>query len=391
MKQRLYAPGPVEVPPAVLEAVGRPVFLHRGERFRELLQRVREKLATLACVPGEDVLVLTASGTAAFEAVLLAAVPRGSKVVSLHAGKFGERWAQMARSFGYEVVQLTAPWGQSVPPAQLEQYLGEHPDTAAVTTTHSETSTGVLHDVEGYARAVRNAAPETLLLVDAVTSLAAAELRPLEWGIDAFISGSQKGLLTPPGLAVAWLSERAWRRVDGAEKTPHYYLDLARERRNQAQGQTAFTPAVSLVAGLDVALDLLLENGVERLWREKERLNSAVLAGGRAMGMQQFAVRPSPAVAALRTPEGVAAGELVAALRHRGISISGGQDEAKEYLVRPSMLGWADAFDALTVVAALEWSLRDLGVPVPQGAGVSAAMSVLEQTAQTQSSAVPTR
>jgi aspartate aminotransferase-like enzyme len=377
VKQRLLAPGPVAVPPEVLEAMSRPVFMHRGGQFRSLLLRVRERLAEVACVPGEEVLVVTGSGTAAFESVLLASVPRGAKVVSLQAGKFGERWGKMAERFGYEVVPVTFPWGRAADPEALARTLAEHPDATAVTTTHSETSTGVLHDVAAISRAAREHVPGALLLVDAVTSLAAAELRPREWGLDAVVSGSQKGLMTPPGLGVAWLSERAWAAA-GKERPAGYYLDLHRERRSQAKGETAFTPALSLLAGLDVALGLILDEGVEALWARRARLNSALLAGGAALGLAPYAERVSPAVAAMTVPGGIAAPDVVAALARRGIVISGGQDQAKPVLIRPSLLGWADRYDAIALVAALEETLRELGRDLPYGLGVGAAMRTLE-------------
>jgi aspartate aminotransferase-like enzyme len=377
VKRRLLAPGPVAVPPEVLEAIARPVFMHRGPEFRALLLRVRERLAEVARVPGDDVLVVTGSGTAAFEATLLACVPRGAKVVAVQAGKFGERWGKLAETFGYEVVPVVFPWGRAADPAEVARTLAAHPDAAAVTTTHSETSTGVLHDVQALARAVREHAPEALVLIDAVTSLAAAELLPRDWGLDAIVSGSQKGLMTPPGLGVAWLSERAWRAAD-SQRPASYYLDLQRERRSQAKGETAFTPALGLVAGLDVALGMVLDEGVAELWARRGRLNRALLAGGEALGLAPYAERPSPAVAAMAVPSGIAAPSVVAALARRGITISGGQDQAKPVLIRPSLLGWADRYDAVTMVAALEETLRELGREVPFGIGVAAVMRSLE-------------
>ncbi|MEX2540207.1 MAG: alanine--glyoxylate aminotransferase family protein [Trueperaceae bacterium] len=377
MKHRLLAPGPVAVPPEVLEALARPVFMHRGGRFRTLLLRVRERLAEVACVPGEEVLVVGGSGTAAFESVLLASVPRGAKIVAVQAGKFGERWGKMAERFGYEVVPLSFPWGKAADPAELASTLAGHPDTAAITTTHSETSTGVLHDVAALARTAREQTPAALVLVDAVTSLAAAELRPREWGLDAIVSGSQKGLMTPPGLGVAWLSERAWRSAD-ADRPAGFYLDLHRERSSQAKGETAFTPALNLLAGLDVALGMLLDEGVEGLWARRARLNQALLAGGGAIGLDGYAERVSPAVAAMTVPAGISAPDVVSALARRGIVISGGQDQAKPALIRPSLLGWADRYDAVLTVAALEEVMRELGRDVPYGLGVAAAMRTLE-------------
>jgi len=381
LKPRLLAPGPVEVPPAVLESMARPVVHHRSGPFKELFVRVRARLAEVAMVPGEEVLVVTGSGTAGFEAALLASVPAGGRVLSLHAGKFGERWASMARRFGLDVVELDAPWGRAIEPSRVRDALRRHPEVDAVTTTHSETSTGVLHDVEGIASAVREAAPDALLLVDAVTSLAAAELRPGAWGLDAVISGSQKGLMVPPGLAFAYLSERAWARSDALAAAgrllPSYYLDLRGERARQAQGQTATTPAVSLVAGLDVALGMLLQEGNEAVWARRARLNEAVLAAGEAVGLARYAERPSPAVAALRTPDGVDAPAVVASMASAGIRVGSGQDAAKPHLLRPSVLGYADRFDALTLAAAMEDALREAGRDVPFGAGPAAALRSL--------------
>lgn len=381
LKPRLLAPGPVEVPPAVLEAIARPVVHHRSGRFKDLFARVRARLAEVAMVPGEEVLVVTGSGTAGFEAALLACVPAGGTVLSLHAGKFGERWAGMARRFGLRVIEVDAPWGQALDPQRVRDALRRYPEVDAVTTTHSETSTGVLHDLQAIATAVREGAPDALLLVDAVTSLAAAELRPAAWGLDAVVSGSQKGLMVPPGLAFAYLSERAWARsdalADGGRLLPGYYLDLRGERPRQAQAQTATTPAVGLVAGLDVALGLLLEEGIETVWARRARLNEAVLAAGEAIGLRRYAERPSPAVAALRTPRGVDAAAVVAAMAETGVRIGSGQDAAKAHLLRPSVLGYADRYDVVVLAAAMEEALRAVGRDGPYGAGPAAALRSL--------------
>lgn len=375
VKPRLMAPGPVEVPPAVLEAIARPPLHHRSEAFAELLLEARLRLAELASVPGEDVVVLTGSGTAGFEAAFLACVPPGAKVIGLHAGRFGRRWVELARGYGHEVVEVEAPWGEPLQPDALREALARHPDAAAITTTHSETSTGALHDVAALAAAAREAAPDALFVVDAVTSLGVAELRPGEWGLDAVVSGSQKGVMLPPGLAFAWLSERAWERDVGGRA---HYLDLRREREKQRSGQTGTTPAVSLVAGLIPALDLLLADGLEALWSRRARLNGALLAAGEAAGCGPFARRPSPAVAALRMPDAIAAPDAVAAFARRGVRIAGGQEHTKPVMIRPSLMGWADAYDALAMAALLESILRELGHQVPRGRAAAAALEVLE-------------
>ena len=374
-KPRLYAPGPVEVPPQVLEAVSRPVVHHRTPEFKELFLRTRKKLAEVACVPGDDVLILTASGTAGFEAGLLACVPRGAKVAGINAGKFGERWVKLARHYGFEVAELTLPWGQAADPGAVRAFLRANPEVKAVMTAHSETSTGVLHDVQALAAVVKETVPDALFLVDTVTSLGVSELRPKDWGLDGIFSGSQKGLMTPPGLAFAWLSERAWARSENL--LPTFYLDLRKERLQQRVGQTAYTPAVGLVAGLEVALEMLLAEGLENVWRRRETLNRAVLVGAAALGCNPYAERPSAATAALYAPEGVAAPEIVKGFSARGMRIAGGQDDAKPVLFRPSVMGYADRYDALVIVAALEEILRELGQDVSPGRGLTAALNVL--------------
>jgi aspartate aminotransferase-like enzyme len=379
-KTRLFAPGPVAVDGDVLAALAQPVVHHRTAAFRATFVRVREALAELAEVPGDDVLLVSGSGTSAFEAALLAAVPRGGVVVALTGGKFGERWGAMARRFGYVVREVDAPWGCAHDPQAVADALRAGPPADAVTLVHSETSTGVLHDVAAIAAAVRSAAPDALLLVDAVTSLAAAELRPRAWGLDAVVSGSQKGVRLPPGLGFVWLSERAWARAaDPAVRVPAVALDLHAERPKQRGGDTGATPPTSLVVAADVGLARLRREPNERRWAEKARLNRALLAAGVAAGARAFAERPSPAVAALEAPHGVDAERVVKALAARGVRIAGGQDRVKGRLLRPSALGDVDAYDVVLLAGALEDAFRAVGWAVPYGAAAGAALAALAE------------
>ncbi len=361
--------------------MARPVIHHRSDAFSELFVRVRADLARVAMVPDDDVMVLTGSGTAAFEAGLLVAVPAGAAVLAIRSGKFGARWAALARRFGFDVVELDFDWGRSVDPEAVAEILAQHPEVAAVLCVHSETSTGNLNDIEAIARVCRRHAPEALLLVDCVTSLSVAELYPDRWGLDGVFSGSQKGLMIPPGLGFAWLSERAWQRhADAKDRlVPSNYLDLGRERLSQREGQTAFTPAVNLVFALEASLAMLHREGIEAVWARRERTNRAVLAAGEALGCRPFAERPSPAVAALLPPDGVTASEVVSGFASQGITIAGGHDHLQEILFRPSVVGYADHYDAITLAAALEQVLLDLGRPVATGQGVVAAMEVLRE------------
>ena len=378
VKRRLYTPGPVEVPPAVLSAMAMPVLHHRSSEFRALLLRVRESLADVFCAPGDDVVVVTGSGSAAFEAVLLACVPAGRQVLCLHSGRFGFRWAELARRYHYPVTEFTADAGQEYDLEALDSVLSRHRDVAAVTVVHSETSTGMLHDVAAITAAVHRRHPDALVLVDAVTSLAAAELRPREWGLDAVVSGSQKGVMTPPGLAFAWLSQRAWQPREGA--VPSSYLDLRRERAKQRDGQTSVTPATSMVAALDAALDLILAQGLEARWAEKSRLNDALIEAGVAMGLTPLATRPSPALAALLVPDTITAPAVVKAAHGFGVTIAGGEDALKTRLLRPSLLGWADRYDLVTLATALEDALRAVGLTVEYGVGAAAGMSAYAES-----------
>ncbi len=376
-KKRLFAPGPVEVPPQVLQVMAEPMEHHRSKEFQDIFLETREKLATLALVPNEDVLILAATGTAAFEAGLLACVPKGSKVIGINAGKFGERWVKAARVYGYEVVELQLEWGKVATPESVAELLAKHPDVKALTTTHSETSTGALHDVKNIAKLAREQNPDLLILVDCVTSLGVTEVNPQDWGIDGMFSGSQKGLMIPPGLGFAWLSERAWANADNLN--PSFYLDLRKERKVQNKGQTAYTAAVSLVKGLNAALTLLLDEGLEQVWQRRQSMNMAILEAAKALGCYPFAKRISPAVAALRAPEGLSAPDIVGGFAERGIRIAGGQDHAKPVLFRPSVMGYADPYDVVVVVAVLEDVLRSLGKEIPYGQAISIA---LEETSE---------
>jgi len=373
MKKRLFAPGPVELPPAVLKAMAEPVIHHRTEEFREIFAAAKSKLAKVFCV--DEVIILSASGSAAFEAGILATVPAKAKVLAINAGKFGERWVELATKFGYEVIEIKVAWGKTVDFELLRNTLKSHADIKAILTTHSETSTGVLHDVKRIAETAKQELPEALVLVDAVSSLAAAELRPKEWGLDVVAAGSQKALMLPPGLAFVYLSERAW--ASNTNLNPSFYLDIRKERKSQQKNSTAYTSPVNMIYALNVSLDILLEEGIENLWQKRALFCQAILKSAEALGCKTYAERVSPAVAALLAPDGILASDIVAAFAKRGLRIAGGQDHAKDYLFRPSVLGYGDKYDVITLVAALEEVLRELGLDVPYAKGVAVAMEVL--------------
>jgi aspartate aminotransferase-like enzyme len=373
-KYHLLAPGPTPIPPEVLQAIGRPILHHRTPEFEALFGRVRAGLGELIETRSE-VIVLAASGTGALEAAVVNLCSPGDEVLVVRCGKFGERWDEIARAFGLTVHALDAPYGETVAPARVAAALTAHPRARALFVTQSETSTGVLEDVEAYAALTRRT--DTLCVVDTVSSLGVVPCPMEAWGIDVVVAGSQKGLMCPPGLAFVALNDRAWQAAATA-RCPRFYWDLPTERRWQAKHQGQFTPAVSLLAGLDVALGLLREEGLPEVYRRHDRLARAARAGAEALGLTLFArATPSPAVTAIVAPPGVDGEAVVRAYGvEQNITIAGGQGEMKGKLFRFAHLGWVDESDLVVGLAALERVLVRLGVPVELGAGVAAAQRI---------------
>lgn len=375
-KFRLLAPGPTPVPPEVLLAMAQPVLHHRTPEFEALFAQARRGLQWLFQTRRE-VLILAASGTGAMEGAVVNACSPGDRVLVIQGGKFGERWAEICQAYGLSVIPVEVPYGKAVDPLDVAAALRREPGIAAVFATHSETSTGVLHDLEAIAAIVRQT--PALLVVDAITSLGVVDLPTDAWGVDVVVAGSQKAMMLPPGLAFACLSDLAWAAAERA-RLPRYYFNFLVERKIQAKHQTAWTPAISLIAGLKVALDLLQAEGLPAIFARHERLARATRAAVTALGLELFAERPSPAVTAVKVPEGVDGGAIVRVLRDtHGISIAGGQGSMKGKIFRIATLGYADAYDVLTGIAALEFTLAELGYPVRLGDGLRAAQNVLQK------------
>lgn len=375
-KFRLLAPGPTPVPPEVLLAMAQPVLHHRTPEFEALFAQARRGLQWLFQTRRE-ILILAASGTGAMEGAVVNACSPGDRVLVIRGGKFGERWAEICQAYGLSVIPVEVPYGKAVDPLDVAAALRKEPGIAAVFATHSETSTGVLHDLEAIAAIVRQT--PALLVVDAITSLGVVDLPTDAWGVDVVVAGSQKAMMLPPGLAFACLSDLAWAAAERA-RLPRYYFNFLVERKIQAKHQTAWTPAISLIAGLKVALDLLQAEGLPAIFARHERLARATRAAVTALGLELFAERPSPAVTAVKVPEGVDGGAIVRVLRDtHGISIAGGQGSMVGKIFRIATLGYADAYDVLTGIAALEFTLAELGYPVRLGDGLRAAQNVLQK------------
>jgi aspartate aminotransferase-like enzyme len=375
MKRYLLAPGPTPIPPEVLQAMALPIIHHRTPEYEALFAEVRRDLRLLFQCASE-VLMFAASGSGAMEGAVVNTLSPGDSVVVIRGGKFGERWGEICEAYGVRVLPVDVPYGKSVDPAAVAAALQRDPAPKAVFATHSETSTGALHDVQAIAAIVRRSS--AILVVDAISSLGVVDLPMDAWGVDVVVAGSQKGLMLPPGLAFAALSERAWSRVAEA-RLPRYYFNFSAERKAIEKNQSAYTPAVSLVIGLRESLRLILAEGLPNVFARHERLARATRAGVQALGLELFADHPSAACTAVKAPPGIEGGALVKGFRQRGITIAGGQGSMRGKIFRIAHMGHVDAFDVLTALGALELVLADLGHPVRFGEGVRAAQQILQK------------
>ena len=374
-KYYLMSPGPTPVPASVLLAMAAPMIHHRTPEYEALFIEVRAGLKRLFQTDG-DVIPFTSSGTGAMEAAVVNTLSPGDTVLVLRAGKFGERWEEICQAYGVSVIPLAAPFGETVPAARFADALRAHPETRAVLMQHSESSTGVLHDVKGIAAVTRGT--DAILIVDAVSSLGIADLPMDAWEVDLVVAGSQKGLMLPPGLSFMAVSDKAWSRVKTA-RLPRYYFDLTAEHKAMRQNEPHFTPAVSIVVGLRLVLRMMEEEGLANVFRRHERLARATRAGVEALGLTLFAkVSPSPALTAVAAPPGVDSEQVVAAFSAaHNITIAGGQGEMKGQVFRLGHMGYVGDFDVLVALGALEQVLHELGQPVDFGAAVRAAQKVV--------------
>ena len=381
-KNRLFTPGPTPILPAAQTAMASFAMHHRTAEFRALYSRV---LADMKDFIGtkNDVLVLASSGTGVMEGSVSNLTSPGDKVLVLTAGKFGERWGDLAKAFGCVVEVVSVPYGETFALAEVRQKLTA--DIRAVYVQSTESSTGARHDVKAIAQLVREAAGDTLLVVDAITGLGTTHFDVDGWGIDVIIGGSQKALMIPPGLAYCAVSERAWKRME-TTKSPRYYFDFRRERKAAAKGESAYTPATSLFAALGAALDFIRQTGDGDLVAGRKALidNAGLAAemtraGAQALGLKLFA-SPAPAAAltAIQSPSGIDSGAIVKQFRESFAAVvANGQGEMKGQLFRIAHLGYYDYLDTIGILAALEHVLASVtGQPVEYGAAVRAAQEV---------------
>ena len=376
-KFRLYTAGPTPIPPDATLAMARPIEYHRSEGFREVVRDIEANLQYV-CQTSADIAILASTGTGAMECALVNLFSPRDEVIAIRSGKFGERWAEIASAYGLNVLPIDLEWGTSIDPAQVQSALNAHPHARGVLSTLCETSTGTLHDVRSLAKITRSR--DVLLVCDAVSALGADEMRMDDWGIDALVSCSQKGLMTPPGLGLCAFGERALKASESA-RLPRYYFDFKKYRSNLAKGETPFTPAISLLVGLQTALARIREESIDNVLARHARMADATRKAAAALGLSLFSKSPANTVTAVNLPDGFDGKALVKRIRERhNVVFAGGQGHVAGKIVRIAHLGWMDDYDAVVAVAALERGLLECGYGVSMGAGVSAAQAALSKS-----------
>jgi serine---pyruvate transaminase len=372
-KRYLFTPGPTPVPPQVLAAMAEPIVHHRGPDFRAIYERTLARLKEVVRT-SDDVLVFSASGTGAMDSAALNVCAPGDRVAVVSHGSFGERWVAICERNGLDVVPIRYEWGEVPDPDEVGSAVRES-GARTVFCQHSDTSTGVVSDV----RAIKQSVGDATLVVDAVSSLGAVPLESEEWGIDVVVSGSQKALMCPPGLAFAAASAATYENLPPSRS---FYFDWRATRKAQQKLDAAFTPAVSLLRGLDVAMGMLLEAGLESGFERHVRLGRAARAGVKAMGLELFSPDDdsSAVVTAIRSPEGIDSDVLLRHLRDtHGVTLAPGQGALKGKIFRIGHIGWFDVFDIAAALAAVELSLSELGADIERGAAVPRAFEAFEQ------------
>ncbi len=373
-KPRLMTPGPAPVPEDVLLAMALPVIHHRSAEAKQNIVEAVDGLKQVFKTANE-VFILTASGTGAMEAAAVNTVPRGGKALVLNAGWFAQRWGKICKAYGINAIMLETEWGQPVDPVRVANALAEHPDTACVMGTLSETSTGTGHPVEAIGKIV--AGTEAVFAVDGISGVGAMECHADAWGIDLLCVGSQKALMLPPGLAFVTVSPKAWKKIDAFD-SPSFYFNLKTARKKMEDFDTPYTPAHTLIIGLRVALRRILAEGVDQVWARHKRMSDACQAGVQALGLSLFSARPAEGLTAFVVPEGVKDSAIRNKLQEKfGIYTVGGQEKLKGKIVRIGHMGYTDELDVVAGLAALEMVMAEIGYPVEPGAAVTAAQRVL--------------
>ncbi len=375
-KYYLIAPGPTPVPHEVLLEGAKETIHHRTPQFIKLMEETMEAAKYLFQTSGQ-VFAFVSSGTGAMEAAVQNLLSPGDKAIVVVAGKFGERWLEILKAFGINAVEINLEWGEAVSPEMVKEALEKNPDAKAVFTTHSETSTGTVIDLEGIAKVVKKS--DAVLVTDAVSSLLAEPLKMDEWGVDVVVSGSQKGVMLPPGLGfIAIGSDKAWKLIEES-KSPRYYFDIRAYKKKYPENP--YTPAVNMIYMLKKAIEMIKEETIEKVWERHALLGEATRRGVKALGLELFSKRPGNVVTAVKVPEGVDGGKITKIMRDKyGVTIAGGQAHLKGKIIRISHLGYLSPFDTLTAFSALELTLKELGYEFEMGASLKAIQEYLSES-----------
>ncbi|MBU0533331.1 MAG: alanine--glyoxylate aminotransferase family protein [Candidatus Omnitrophica bacterium] len=375
-KKYLLTPGPTPLPPEVMSALAKPIIHHRTAEYSALFVEVNNGLKSLFQT-AEDVFTFASSGTGAMEASVVNLLSPKDKVIMVEAGKFGERWLELGNTYGLDVIPVHVQWGKAVESSLIEKLLKENPDAKAVFVTLCETSTGVKTDIKTIAAIT--AKTNAVLVVDAISGLGAMELKTDEWGVDVVVSGSQKGMMLPPGLAFISLSKKAQKMLE-TSTLPKYYLNLKAYKKALDKSDTPYTPAISLTVALTEALKLINDEGLENVLKRHAVMAEATRQAVKALGLEVFASSPADAVTSVKLPEGMDGSKLYKTMKDElGVQAAGGQGDLKGKILRIAHLGYMDASDVILGISALEVALGKIGYPVKMGEGVKAAQKVLYQ------------
>jgi aspartate aminotransferase-like enzyme len=373
-KNYLLTPGPTPLPPEVRAAMARPIIHHRTPQFQAVLKEAAEGLRYVF-QSKNDIFILASSGTGAMEAAVINILSCGDTALVVQGGKFGERWTEICQAYGINAEVLDVEWGQAVSPAELEKRLKANPKIKAVFTTLCETSTGVANDIAACGRLVKDT--PAVLVVDAISGLGAIDLKADDWSCDVVVSGSQKGLMLPPGLGFISVSPKAAKLIEGS-KSPRYYFDLKKAKKAFDKTDTPFTPAITLIIALNAALKMIKQEGLDAVFARHKKLADATRAAAKALGLELFApAAGSDVVTSVKVPAGIDGEKLVKTMRDTyGVTIAGGQAELKGKIFRFAHMGFIEEFDIIAGISCLEKVLAQMGYKFQMGAGVKAAEEI---------------
>ncbi len=378
MKNYVLTPGPVPVPEFVMLEMAKPIIHHRTEEFEEIFYKATQGLKKVFMTE-EEVLILASSGTGAMDAAICNTLSKGDTALVVNGGKFGERWLKICKAYGVNTIEIKVEWGKAVSPKVIEDALKENKSIKAILVQASETSTGVEHPIEDIAKLTKSR-DDIILIVDGITAVGAFPVEFDKLGIDILIGGSQKAFMMPPGLAFIVLSKKAW-DFNNKSDLPKFYLDLSQAHKNSLKNTSPWTPAVTLVIGLNAVLEYFEKLGLEKLFERHSILSEATTKGFEAMGLENFAKGcTSTALSVIKSPEGIDAGLIIKGLKKKyGMIVAGGQDQAKGKIFRITHMGYVDKADIISVIAGVEGILTELKYKFEPGSGVAKATQILDK------------